>query len=283
MNSHPYIPDFAHRNSYHRRKQRKVSVWGIYLLILILINVLLLSLDSFAQKGYMFGFQLSPNVSMGSMSYLSRPSTDFSVLPNAGIGGGFVFHYGFKYGFYKNISFRSGLLVSYKRFNIALKDDIVNFETQIFDLPVEIPFLLSIRIPLSEHSYLREYVGLSINYVRQISDKYAETGTVTRDDRLIDYSLSYQSKVLNGLTSGFIAGVAYEIEGYKGNLYDIGFSFHRGVRPEMVGSLNYSIENKEDNFTNSYSHELISNGSYIAFNLSIYLYEPKDCWMCWFW
>lgn len=283
MSNQPYIPCFVHRKSYHQRRKSRISALAIYFFILLLINILPFGLDSFAQKGYMFGLQISPNMSMGSISHLSKPSADFSIRPNIGVGGGFVFHYGFKYGYYKNISLRSGLLLTYKRYNISLKDDYVNFQRQVFDIPVEIPLLISVRTILSEHTYLRQYVGLSLNYVRQFADEYAGEGTGTNEFYSVDYSLSYNSRVINGITSNFIAGVAYEMEGYKGHLYDVGISYHRGIRPEMVGRLNYSLKNLENNFSNSYSHELISNGSFLALNLSIYLCEPKECWMCWFW
>lgn len=218
-------------------------------ILFLLFTFLCLGSSLHAQRGLRIGFNLAPNFARAN--FLDSTPEYFTRKYSPGITTGLALQYGVNNG----ISFYTGLLYSSKGFKI--ENDTNSFKKDIVGnvLSIEVPMGFYLRQPMSKRTFMREQVGITLNY-----NMNNERGFFRFPEQNPFAIETIVNKRMNFLVN---IGVEIQHELDAGHFFSAGIVYRHGFGVPM--SLN--VLNDVDNTAPKYL-EMAYTGGYLGINLS---------------
>lgn len=216
---------------------------------------------------FKFGFTVSPLLSTMRTIADKEQLPGLHTPPSLGLAGGITFCFDMPYT-KGNLSVITGAMIGVKNYKLYIKYQTLNAKFSSNVAPIEIPFILSLGVPVNKKTYLREFVGLSITYTGSFS---VEQATTAFNNEAKDYSVDYQLHYPREFGLQAVCGIGYQKQKFCGKTVDFGLAYHFGLMNESYGEISYRVARE------GYKSGISNRGSYLSFNFTVYLKQLGSC------
>lgn len=214
----------------------------------------------------MVGLQAGPTITMSQSNVVSP---QFDNPPFLGFTFGLPIHYGIKFGYNQEIAIRFGFTSTYKGYRFIVREKTGILKSKMAIQPFELPLTVGMRTRLHKHLFLREYIGLSLNFVHTTTG--SDNGILVNDQTGTVVQFKHQGAIADKWTLSVDLGFSMEWEFNRIGFLDLTFSYHYGFSNNMYGYVTYVINGKVTNAI------ITSKGNYFATTIGVFFDLPEVC------